>query len=87
MANIKEEVKKLLDETKITDILFEGANIIVYTNSKDYFLNGINDIKKVVNEIKKRVELRPDPSITMDEEKAEKEIKKIIGKEAGINKI
>ena len=87
MASIKEEIKKLLDESKISDILFEGANIIVYTKSKDYFLTGKDEIKKVVNEIKKRVELRPDPSITMDPEKAKKEIKKIIGEEAGIDEI
>jgi len=44
-------------------------------------------IKRVVDDIKKRVELRPDPSITMDMENAEKEIRNIIDKEAGIDQI
>ena len=39
------------------------------------FLNNNGFIKKVVDNIKKRVELRPDPSITLGQEKAEKEIK------------
>ena len=39
---------------------------------------------KIVDDIKKRIELRPDPSISVDPEKAEKIIKSIIPKEAGV---
>jgi KH/beta-lactamase-domain protein len=81
------EILKNLPEKKISDAGFEGANIVLYTKDEDFFLNNEGLIKKVVDDIKKRVELRPDPSITMDIEKAEKEIKKLISKDAGVDKI
>ncbi|MBW2974197.1 beta-CASP ribonuclease aCPSF1 [Candidatus Woesearchaeota archaeon] len=87
MADITKEILKSLPEKSISDAAFEGANIVLYTKDKDFFLNNNGLIKRVVDDIKKRVELRPDPSITMDPEKAEKEIKKIIPKEAGIDHV
>ena len=77
MADIIKEILKNLPENKISDVNFEGANIVLYTKHKDFFLDNNGMIKRVVDDIKKRVELRPDPSITMDIEKAEKTIKKM----------
>ncbi|MFA5141582.1 MAG: beta-CASP ribonuclease aCPSF1 [Candidatus Woesearchaeota archaeon] len=87
MADILKEVAKLLPPGKISDICFEGANIVVYTKDKDFFLNNEGSVKKVVDELKKRVELRPDPSITMDMEKAKAVIKKLMTDEAGVSDI
>lgn len=87
MANIIEEVLKQLPKEKISDACFEGANIVLYTKNKDFFLNNNGLIRDIVNNIKKRVELRPDPSVTMDLEKAEKEIKKLLPKEAVVGSI
>ncbi|MBU0627600.1 MAG: beta-CASP ribonuclease aCPSF1 [Nanoarchaeota archaeon] len=87
MVEIIKEILKNLPEKSISDVAFEGANIVLYTKDKDFFLDNSGMIKKVVDTIKKRVELRPDPSITMDMEKAEQEIRKIIEKEAGIDQI
>src|SRR3989338_3998347 len=85
MADITKEILKNLPENKISDINFEGANIVLYTKDKDFFLNNNGIIKKVVDDIKKRVELRPDPSVTMDMEEAEKVIRSIIPEEAGVD--
>ena len=87
MSEIIKEILKNLPEKKISDACFEGANIVLYTKDKDFFLDNNGLIKKIVDDIKKRVELRPDPAITMDMEKAEKEIKKIIPEEAIIDQI
>lgn len=87
MADIIKEIMKHLPESKISDACFEGANIVLYTKDSDFFLNNNGLIKRVVDDIKKRVELRPDPAITMDMEKAETEIKKIIPKESGIDHV
>ncbi len=81
------EILKNLPSDKISEANFEAANIVLYTKDKDFFLDNNGLIKKVVDNIKKRVELRPDPSITMDMEKAEAEIKKIIPEEAGADQI
>tara|TARA_Y100000310_G_scaffold300377_1_gene336011 strand:- start:1380 stop:3281 length:1902 start_codon:yes stop_codon:yes gene_type:complete len=88
MADILTEIKaKLPKDKEVTNINFEAANIIVYTKNKDFFLDNKGLIRTLVGEFKKRIELRPDPSIIMDLEKAEKEIKKIIPKEADISEI
>ena len=87
MTDIIKEILKNLPSDKISEANFEGANIVLYTKDEDFFLNNNGLIKKIVDDIKKRVELRPDPSITMDMEDAEKEIKKIIPEEAGVDQI
>ncbi len=84
MPDILEEIMKLIpDSSKISDSYFEGANIVLYTKDKDFFLNNNGAIKNIVDVIKKRIELRPDPAITLDIEKAEKIIREIIPKDAG----
>ncbi|MFH0868585.1 MAG: beta-CASP ribonuclease aCPSF1 [Candidatus Woesearchaeota archaeon] len=84
---IIKEILKDLPADKISEANFEAANIVLYTKDKDFFLNNNGLIKKIVDNIKKRVELRPDPSITMDMEDAEKEIRKIIPEEAGVDQV
>src|SRR3989344_4631233 len=88
MANILDDVMNLIpDKSLISDSAFEGANIILYTKNKEFFLEGGNVIKDIVSTIKKRVELRPDPSIALDQEKAEELIRKILPQDAGVGEI
>lgn len=84
---LKEILSFIPDKSKISSTLFEGANIVLYTKDKDFFLESNGLIKEIVSNIKKRVELRPDPSLCMDMEEAEERIKNLIPKEANINKI
>jgi hypothetical protein len=87
MADILKEMLKELPEGKISDAAFEGANIVLYTKDKDFFLDNKGMIKEIVDKFKKRVELRPDPKTVMPKEEAEDELIKIIPKEAGIGNI
>ncbi len=87
MADIIKEILKNIPEGMISDASFEGANIVLYTKEKEFFLNDSGIIRKIVDMIKKRIELRPDPSITMDQEKAEKAIRESIPAEAGIGNV
>jgi len=87
MPDILKEILKVLPEGKIVDAQFEGANIVLYTKDKEYFLDNQGTIRKAVQEFKKRMEVRPDPAMCLEPEKAEKEIKKIIPEEAGIDEI
>ena len=84
---IDEILDKLPRDAKISCTKYEGANIILYTKSKIFFENGGDIVYKLVEDFKKRIELRADSSIRVSEEKAEKEIKKLIPKEAGLSKI
>jgi len=78
LKNIKERL------SHITDASFEGANIVLYTDNESFFREGGARIKEIVNEIKKRIELRADQKILLDQEKTEKEIREIVPKEADI---
>ncbi len=84
MPDIIKEILKVLPEGKISDAAFEGANIVLYTKDVDYFLDNKGTIRQAVSEFKKRIELRPDPSLCMEQEKAEKSIRKLVSEEAGI---
>lgn len=87
MTDIIKEILKELPEDKISEACFEAANIVLYTKEKSFFLNNEGSIKKIVDSIKKRIELRPDPSITMETEAAEKKIRELIPSEAVIDNI
>ncbi len=87
MEILKEVYKFIPDKSKISDTSFEGANIILYTKDSDFFLNSNGLLKEIVNAIKKRVELRPDPSICMEMEEAQKNIERLLPKEAGHSSI
>ena len=84
--NIKNEVLEEIPDGKVSEALFEGANIVLYTKDKDFFMNSTDLIKKIVNKIKKRIELRADPSICVPDEEAEDSIHDIVDEEAGIDK-
>ncbi len=87
MSSIIDEIMKHLPEDKVSEVCFEGANIVLYTKSKSFFLDNEGIIKSVVNKLKKRVELRADPAITMPEEDAKKVIMDIIPEKAGVDSI
>ncbi|HLD97304.1 MAG TPA: KH domain-containing protein, partial [Candidatus Nanoarchaeia archaeon] len=87
MANIIKEILKSLPEEKVSEACFEGANIVLYTKDKEFFLNNEGVIKKIVDEIKKRIELRCDPTIVLDQELAEKKIRELMPEEAGISNV
>jgi uncharacterized protein len=84
MADILKEVIKKLPEGKIDNSAFEGANLVLYTKDRDYFIDNKGTIRGAVREFKKRIELRPDPSLCLPMEEAEKIIKEMVDKDAGV---
>ena len=87
MSDIIKEILKDMPHGKISDAVFEGANIVLYTKDEDFFLDDKGIVKEVVNKIKKRIELRPDPSVTLDMEKSEEIIRKLIPEDAIISQL
>ncbi len=85
--NLEDLKNKLPKTTNITKALYEGSNIVFYTKSKDFFLNGSKDIKELVAEYKKRITIRPDAAITIKAEDAKAKIEEIIPKEAEVGDI
>ena len=87
MTTIIDEILKDIPKGKISEASFEGANIVLYTKDKDFLFSNTGLIRDIVHKLKKRIELRPDPSICMDMEDAKDKIKKLLPKESGISDI
>ena len=71
----------------ITEANFEGANIVLYTENAKFFKEGESRIKEIVDEIKKRIELRADQKILPDAKEVEIKIKEIVPSDAEITNI
>jgi len=87
MAILEDVKKELPAEAEISDSGYEGSELIYYTKSKDFFKDSLPAIKKLVGKFKKRIEIRADPSILMNEEKTVELIRKSVPEEAGIKDI
>lgn len=88
MSDILKELQKNLPvNAKITEVKFEGPEIVLYTKNKTFFKSNEAVIREIVSSLKKRIEVRPDLTITMDQEETKKKIEEIVPKEAGIKAI
>ena len=86
MADILKNITDRL-HGKVKEANFEGANIVLYTQNEDFFKSDGGKIKEIVNDIKKRIELRADSKLLKDKEETEKIIKEIVPSEAEITEI
>jgi hypothetical protein len=84
MSDILEGVTKELPKGVVSTATFEGANIVLYTKDKEFFLTGDEKLRGVVDKFKKRVELRCDDSLLMEEDKTRSFIEGLIPAEAEI---
>ncbi len=84
--NILKKITEQLRES-ITEANFEGANIVLYTDNENFFKDGEKKIREIVNQIKKRIELRADKKILLSEEETTDKINKIVPKDAEVTNI
>ena len=84
---LKELEENLPRDSEVTEIKFEASELVLYTKNKEFFRTCEPLIKEIVGKLKKRIEVRPDPTITTDPEKAVQIIKGIVSEEAGIQEI
>ncbi len=87
MADILKLIEEELPKGVVKTIIFEAANIVVYTGDVSFFRKGEDNIKELVNKIKKRIELRADKSILMTVEETEKRVREIIPQEADVERV
>jgi len=82
-------IKSILDELPrhITDATFEAANIVLYTDDKEFMRTGESKIREVVSKIKKRIELRADQKILASSDETEKTIRALVPEEAEITNV
>lgn len=78
---------KLYPDNQITEVDYEGPTIVLYTTNLDLFSKRDDLARQVAQEIRRRVAIRPDPSILGEEEEAKAQIESIIPSDAGLHDI
>jgi len=69
-------------EAEITRIEYEGPALAIYTKKPEVLIEQSSVITDIVNIIRKRIVVRSDPSVRLEENEAERLIREIIPKEA-----
>ena len=84
---ILEKVKSSLSKDVVDRVELEGCEIVVYTKDKFFFLDASEQVKGTVQELKKRIEVRPDSTLCLSPEDAKKIIMGIIPEDAKVKDI
>src|SRR5512136_2310933 len=92
IEKILEEARNAVKETipsniEVTDIDFEGPVIVIYTKNLEEFAHNNDLVRQLAQSLRRRVAIRPDPTMLADTESAEEKIRKIIPEEAKISSI
>ena len=66
----------------ITDVQFEGPEVVIYAKNPEIFSN--NFVKELAKTFRKRIAIRPDPSVLMEPEIAKTKILEIVPEDAEI---
>ena len=78
---------RLYPDNKITEIDYEGSTIVVYTKDQNLFSQRDDLARQIAQELRRRIAIRPDPSIMSSEEDADAKIRSIIPENAGLQDI
>jgi predicted metal-dependent RNase len=80
-------LQKVPKEAEVTRIEYEGPMLAVYTKKPEILVEQSSVIAEIVGVIRKRIVVRPDPSVRLPEIEAEKITRELIAKEAEITDI
>src|SRR2546427_454334 len=81
-------VKKVVpDHVEITQVDFEGPTIVIYTKNMEVFADANDLVRQIAQQRRRRIAVRPDPSLLATPEEAEKAIGEVIPPEAQITGI
>src|SRR3989337_1797205 len=88
LADAKAVVDKVVpDHVQITQIDFEGPGIVIYTKNMEAFAESNEIVRQLAQALRRRIAVRPDPSLLSKSEDAEKTIRELIPPEAQITNI
>ncbi|HOL08483.1 MAG TPA: beta-CASP ribonuclease aCPSF1, partial [Methanomassiliicoccaceae archaeon] len=88
IEDAKELIRKLApSDVDITGIDFEGPVVVIYTKDMDKFASNNDIVRQLAQGLRRRVAIRPDPSILADPDIVEKRLREIIPEEAQITDI
>ena len=88
LSDARSVVKKVVpDHVEITQVDFEGPTIVIYTKNMEAFAESNELVRQIAQQLRRRIIVRPDPSLLATQEEAEKVIRELIPAEAQITGI
>lgn len=87
IENTKEVLERIYPNSEVSDVVYEGPNIVIYTKNPELLGESNEVASKLAQEIRRRIAIRPDPSIMENEDKAREIAESIIPKEAGLKEV
>ena len=88
LNEVKQVIRDIVpNNVEITQVEFEGPLVVIYTKDMDPFTENNDIIKHLAKALRRRVAIRPDPSLLADVQEAEEQINHIIPAEADIQDI
>ena len=84
---LKDEISKIVPKSIDYKVDLEAGNIAIVTNEPQKFGGGDGLVGKIAKKIKRKIKVRPDPSIVKSEQDAKSIIESIIPAEAEISQI
>ena len=88
LEDAREAVKKTIPSNiEVTDVDFEGPVIVIYTKNLEEFAHNNDLVRQLAQSLRRRVAIRPDPTMLANTESAEERIRNIIPEEAKITNI
>ncbi|MFC7134072.1 MULTISPECIES: beta-CASP ribonuclease aCPSF1 [Salinibaculum] len=68
----------------ITEVTYEGPELVVYTRNPKRFAQNGDLIRQLASQLRKRITVRPDPSVLARPDDARDDIMRVIPEEAGV---
>ncbi|MHA1339751.1 MAG: beta-CASP ribonuclease aCPSF1 [Promethearchaeota archaeon] len=88
LEKIKKEIMESIPpEVKLTHVEFEGPEIAIYSKNSKMLVDDNDILRALAKKMRKRIVIRSDPEVRMDEEETIDFIKKLVVPEAEISKI
>ncbi len=82
---IKDIVRKTIpSDIEVTNIDFEASVVVVYIKNFETYSQNTDIVRQLAQVLRRRVDIRPDPSLLAPEESAEKKIREIIPEDAQV---
>jgi KH/beta-lactamase-domain protein len=85
LDTLQEEIEAELPHgISISDVKYEGPELVVYTRNPKQFAKNGDLIRKLASKLRKRITVRPDPDVLSEPREAREQILSVIPEDAGV---
>ncbi|XGI83402.1 beta-CASP ribonuclease aCPSF1 [Halorutilales archaeon Cl-col2-1] len=85
LEDIKRQIETELPAgVGVSNVEYEGPELVIYTSDPKKFAHDGDLVRQLARKLRKRITVRPDPSVLMEPETTRDEIEEVVPDEAGI---